>query len=92
MSDTPRTDALLGEHSEFFGVQMVSAEHSRQIERELNEAKTRIEVLEGALRPFATLLQSHHDSMRPEQPIFGINSVTITKKHLIDARTALEKS
>jgi hypothetical protein len=56
---------------------------------EIAELKKENAALAGALRPFAALLQDHQKGMPPEQPIFGINDVTILKKHLLDAAQAL---
>lgn len=38
MSDTPRTDAQVGEHSTFLGHEFVSSAFARQLERELAAA------------------------------------------------------
>lgn len=62
----------------------VRASIARQLETENAE-------LRAALEPFASLLQEHHDRMRDEQPIFGINSSTIYCGQLRRARALLAK-
>jgi hypothetical protein len=42
-----------------------------------------------ALRPFAALLQDHHQRNCDEQPIFGINDVTITVGDMRRAAAAI---
>ena len=69
MNDTPRTDV------ECFGVEVsgpggagtvteyrVDVDFSRQLERELNAANKRIELLENALLPFAQIGDIENDS------------------------------
>ncbi len=39
----------------------------------------------AALRPFAALLQNHHEPLRDEYPVFQINHAVITVGHLREA-------
>ena len=45
--NTPKTDAVTGEHSTFHGVQMVSADFARQLETQVQELRETLESIKG---------------------------------------------
>lgn len=49
-----------------------------------------VEQLAAALRPFAVLLQAHHEELPNERQVFGINGRNITVGDLRRAAAALD--
>lgn len=56
-----------------------------------NEIEQQRDELMEALAPFAALLQDHNREGRADNPIFGINSATITRGDLRRAAAAIAK-
>lgn len=61
-------------------------ENKRLREAELG---ARIQKLEGALRPLAAMLKPHHEGLKDNVPIFGIESAIVTVGDFRRARAAL---
>lgn len=58
--NTPRTDSQVGEHSKFHGVEFVSADFARQLERELIAEREKAKELRDALE--TTLYNRHQQA------------------------------
>jgi len=58
---------------------------------DLMKVEAQRDELLAAIAPFAALLQEHNSTGPDDQPIFGINSATITRGDLRRARAAIER-
>jgi len=62
-----------------------------RLESERDALLAKLQVAVEALRPFADLLQGHHDLLSDDYPIFGINNALFTAGDLRHAAEALAK-